>query len=70
MELFPTKSTIAAETASMLLNVVIHTDQGPAFHNELVAELVRLCNIVQMTTYRGCNTSWLERANQEVLHPR
>ena len=56
VELFPTKSTTAAETASMILNhisrfgspEVIHTDQGPAFHNELVTELV-------------------ERANQEVL---
>jgi Integrase core domain. len=44
VELFPTKSTTAAETASMILNhvgrfgspEVIHTDQGPAFHNELV----------------------------------
>jgi transposase InsO family protein len=50
---FPTKSTTAAEIASMILNHVgrfgspeiIHTDQGPAFHNELVTELVRLCGI-------------------------
>ena len=39
VELFPTKST----TASVMLNhigrpEVIHTDQGPAFHNELVQE--------------------------------
>ena len=55
VELFPTKSTTAAETASMILNhvgrfgspEVIHTDQGPAFHNELVTELVRLCGIEQ-----------------------
>ena len=26
---------------------VIHTDQGPAFHNELVTELIRLCGIEQ-----------------------
>ncbi len=26
---------------------VIHTDQGPAFHNELVQELLRLCGIDQ-----------------------
>jgi hypothetical protein len=24
---------------------VIHTDQGPAIHNELVTELARLCGI-------------------------
>jgi hypothetical protein len=48
VELFPTKSTTAAETASIMLNHsgrfgspdVIHTDQGPAFHNELVQELL------------------------------
>jgi hypothetical protein len=45
VELFPTKSTTAAETASMILNTdqgspeVIHTDQGSACHNELVTEL-------------------------------
>ena len=47
VELFPTKSTTAVETASVMLNhigrfgspEVIHTDQGPAFHNELVQEL-------------------------------
>ena len=55
MELFPTKSTTAAETASMILNhvgrfgspEVINTNQGPALHNELVTELVRLCGIEQ-----------------------
>jgi hypothetical protein len=48
-ELFPTKSTNAVETASVMLNHigrfgspdVIHTDQGPAFHNEsLVRPLI------------------------------
>ena len=55
VELFPTKSTTAAETALVMLNhvgrfgspEVIHTDQGPAFHNELVLELLRLCGIEQ-----------------------
>ena len=50
VELFPTKSTTAIETASVILihsgrfgsPEVIHTDQGPAFHNELVQELLRL----------------------------
>ena len=49
VELFPTKSTTAVETASIMLNhigrfgnpEVIHTDQGPAFHNELVQESMR-----------------------------
>jgi len=53
VELFPTKSTTAMETAAIILNhigrfgspQVIHTDQGPAFHNELVTELLRLCGI-------------------------
>ena len=53
VELFSTKSTTAVETASVILNhigqfgspEVIHTDQGPAFHNELVQELLRLCAI-------------------------
>jgi len=53
--LFPTKSTIALETASVVLNYigrfgspeVIHTDQGPAFHNELVTELLRPYGIEQ-----------------------
>ena len=55
VELFPTKSTTAAETASDMLNhigrfgspEVVHTDQGPAFHNELVQQLLRLCGIEQ-----------------------
>jgi len=41
VELFPTKSTTATETAAVIFNhigrfgspQVIHTDQGPAFHN-------------------------------------
>ena len=53
VELVPTKSTTAAEIASMILNhvgrfgspEVIYTDQGPAFHNKLVTELIRLCGI-------------------------
>ena len=63
-ELFPTKSTTAAETASMILNhvgrfgspEVIHTDQGPDFHNELVTELVRLYGLEQSfaTAYSAC----------------
>ena len=63
VELFPTKSTTAVETASVMLNhigrfenpEVIHTDQGPAFHNELVQELLRFCHSVfkRGERYRG-----------------
>ena len=50
IDLFPTKSTTAEETASVMLNhigrfgspEVVHNDQGPAFHNELVKELATL----------------------------
>jgi transposase InsO family protein len=53
VELFPTKSTTAIETVSVMLNhigqfgspEVSHTDQGPAFHYEIVQELLRLCGI-------------------------
>jgi hypothetical protein len=48
---------------------VIHTDQGPAFHNELVQELLRLCGIDQSftTAYLSEENGIVERANQEVL---
>ena len=77
VELFPTKSTTAIETASTILNhigrfstpEVINTDQGPAFHNELVTELTRLCGIEQSfaTAYSSEENGIVERANQEVL---
>ncbi len=75
VELFPTKSTTAAETASVILNhigrfgspEVIHTDQGPFFHNEL--ELLRLCAIENSfaTAYSSEENGIVERANQEVM---
>ena len=48
---------------------VIHTDQGPAFHNELVQELLRLCAIENSfaTAYSSEENGFVERANQEVL---
>jgi transposase InsO family protein len=48
---------------------VIHTDQGPAFHNELVTELLRLGGIQQSfaTAYSSEENGIVERANQEVL---
>jgi transposase InsO family protein len=77
VELFPTTSTTAIETAALVLNhigrfgspQVIHTDQGPAFHNELVGELLRLCGIQQSfaTAYSKEENGIVERANQEVL---
>jgi transposase InsO family protein len=82
VELFPTKSTTAVETASVMLNhigrfgspEVIHTDQGPAFHNDLVKDLLRLCGIEQSfgTAYSSEENGIAERANQEVLrqHPQ
>ena len=79
--MFPTKSTTAVETASVILNHigrfgspdVIHTDQGPAFHNELVQELLRLCAIENSfaTAYSSEENGIVDRPNQEVLqHPR
>jgi transposase InsO family protein len=77
VELFPTKSTTAIESASVILNhvgrfgspEVIHTDQGPAFHNELVQELLRLCAIKNSfaTAYSSEENGIVERANQEVM---
>ena len=77
MELFPTKTTTAIGTASVILNhigrfgspEVINTDQGPAFHNELVTELLRLGGIQQSftTAYSSEENGIVERANQEVL---
>ena len=77
VELFPTKSTTALETASVILNhigrfgspEVIHTDQGPAFHNDLVQELLRLCGIEQSfaTAYSSEENGIVVRTNQEVL---
>ncbi len=44
-------------------------DQGPAFHHELVTELVRLCGIEQSfaTAYSSEENGIVEHANQEVL---
>ena len=77
VKLFPTKSTTAVETALVILNhigrfgspEVIHTDQGPAFHNELVQELLRLCTIENSfaTAYSSEENGIVERVNQEVM---
>ena len=48
---------------------VIHTDQGPAFHNELITELLRLGDIQQSfaTAYSSEKNGIVEHANQKVL---
>jgi len=68
---------LALETATDILNhvgrfaspQVIHTDQGPAFHNEVVRELLRICAIEQTfaTAFSKGENGIVERANQEVL---
>jgi len=73
----PYRSTTAVETASVILNhidrfgspEVIHTDQGTAFHNELVQELFHLCAIEHSfaTVYSSEENGIVERANQEVM---
>ena len=77
VELFHTKTTTALETASVIINhfgrfgspEAIHTDQGQAFHDELITELLRLCGIEQSlaTAYSSEENGIVERANQEVL---
>ena len=78
---FPTKSTTAIETASVMLNrigrfgspEVVQTDQGPAFHDELVQKLLRLVqklvelSILLATAYSNEENGIVERANQEVF---
>ena len=77
VELFPTTSVSAYETASCLFQhfgrfgtpSAIHTDRGTAFHNELVEELTRLAGTDQSlsTAYSKEENGIVERANQEVL---
>ena len=77
IELFPTKSTTAIETASAILNhigrfgtpEVIHTDQGPAFYNDLITELTTLCGMEHSfaTAYSSEENGIVECANQEQL---
>ena len=48
---------------------VIHTDQGPAFRNELFSELSRLSQVEHSfaTAYSKEENGLVERANQEVM---
>ena len=77
VELFPTTSVSAYETASCLFQhfgrfgtpSAIHTDRGTAFHNALVEELTRLAGTDHSlsTAYSKEENGIVERANQEVL---
>ena len=77
IELFPTKSTTALETATCVFQhfgrfgapEVVHTDRGPAFHNELIEQLLKLSGVEQSltTAYSKEENAIVERANQEVL---
>jgi transposase InsO family protein len=77
VELFPTKTTTALESASCIFQdmgrfgtpEVVHTDRGTAFHNELVSELLRISGTEQSltTAYSSEENGIVERANQEVL---
>jgi len=77
VELYPTATTTAVETASCIFQhfgrfgtpEVIHTDRGTAFHNEAVEELLRITGAEQSlnTAYSSEENGIVERANQEVL---
>ena len=77
VELYPTKTTTAVETASCIFQhfgrfgtpEVVHTDRGTAFHNELIEELLRMSGTEQSltTVYSSEENGIVERANQEVL---
>jgi hypothetical protein len=75
VELYPTKTTTAVETASCIQNFgcfgtpeVVH-DRGTAFHDELVEELLRMLGTEQSSTtfYSSEENSIVKRADQEVL---
>ena len=77
VELYPTKTTTAVESASCIFQhfgrfgnaEVVHTDRGTAFHNELIEELLRMSGTEQsLTTANSSEENGIvERANQEVL---
>ena len=48
---------------------VIHTDRGPAFHNDLIKDLCCMTGVEQSltTAYSKEENAIVERANQEVL---
>ena len=69
VELFPTKTTTAIETASVILNHIGMFGSPEVIHTELVTELLRLAGIQQSfaTAYLSEENGIVERANPEVL---
>jgi transposase InsO family protein len=77
VELYPTATTTAVETASCIFQHfarfgnpdVVHTERGTAFHNEIIEELLRMTGVEQSltTAYSSEENGIVERANQEVL---
>ena len=77
VELYPVETTTAIETADCLFNFygrygsaeTISTDRGPAFHNEIVQQLVELGGSdYQFTTaYSHEENGIIERHNAEVM---
>jgi len=77
VELFLNKTTGAAEAAGCIFQHfgrfgtpdVIHTDQRPAFRNELFSEFSRLSLVKHSfaTAYSKEENDLVERANQEVM---
>jgi transposase InsO family protein len=77
VELYPTATTSAVETASCIFQHfgrfdnpdVVHTDRGTAFHNEIIEELLWMTGVEQSltTAYSSEENGIVERANQEVL---
>jgi transposase InsO family protein len=77
VELYPTKTTMPAETASCIFQhfgrfdtpEVVQTDRGTAFHNELEKQLLCMSGTEQSltTAYSSEENGIVERANQEIL---
>ena len=49
--------------------VLIHTDRGPAFHNDLIKDLCRMTGVEQSftTAYSKEENAIVKQANQELL---
>ena len=77
VELFPTKTTTALESASCIFQhmgrfgtpEVVHTDRGTAFHNELVSELLRMTGTKQSLSTCLLYTSPSPRDRQKSRMP-
>ena len=77
VELYPTATKTAVETASILFQhfcrfgtpEVVHTDRGTAFHNEVVEELLRMTGVVEelQQSLATAYSSEENGINQEVL---